>query len=88
MILNTLKYTRIYKHAHYSILTFFISFLVSGLKASAFRTVMQCSSVADAQPKQFPSLRGAAERGAKERPSPAIGVTGVAGSLDGETFPE
>lgn len=49
---------------------------------------MQCSSVADAQPKQFPSLRGAAERGAKERPSPAIGVTGVAGSLDGETFPE
>ena len=52
---------------------------------------MQCSNVAEAHPKQFPSLRGAAETGEereKALPSPDIGVSGVAGSLVGETFPE
>ena len=52
---------------------------------------MQCSSVAEAHPKQFPSLSGAAEAGderVKALPSPDIGVAGVAGSLVGETFPE
>ena len=73
--------------------TSFISCLVSGLKANAFNTVIQCSNVAEAQPKQFPSLRGAAERGRDKEengcPSSDMGVRGVAGSLvlvEGETI--
>ena len=67
------------------IITSFMSCLVSGLKANAFKTVIQCSRVAEAQPKQFPSLRGAAERGRDKEengcPSSDMGVRGVAGSL-------
>ena len=52
---------------------------------------MQCSSVADAHPKQFPSLSGAADNGNDNENDPSftdIGVRGVAGSLEGVGFPD
>ena len=53
------------------------------LKESAFRIVIQCCNVAEAQPKQFPSLCGVTDKQPIERSVSGEGVRGVVGVLLG-----